>query len=100
MRRWVFDVTAQLNGSSWIPTQDGRLEGRTKSPIYPMFYAQVSRRIKNWDIYLGCENIAGYTQKEPIISGENPYSAAFNSTCIWGPLMGRKVYMGIRFNLY
>ena len=100
MRRWVFDVTAQLNGSSWIPTQDGNLANRKKSPIYPMFYAQVSRRIKNWDIYIGCENIAGFTQENPIISGENPYSAAFNSTCIWGPLMGRKVYLGVRFNLY
>ena len=100
MRRWVFDVTAQLNGGSWIPTQDGNLASRRRSPIYPMFYAQVSRRIKSWDIYLGCENIAGFRQKEPILAVDAPYSTAFNSACIWGPLMGRKIYLGVRFNLY
>lgn len=100
MRRWVFDVTAQLNGHSRIPTQTGVLADAEYSPIYPMFYAQVSRKIKNWDIYIGCENIAGYKQKRPIIATDSPYSTAFNSACVWGPLMGRKVYIGVRFNMY
>ena len=100
MRRWVFDVTAQLNGRSRIPTQNGVLADAEYSPIYPMFYAQISRKIKNWDIYLGCENIAGYKQKRPIIATDSPYSTAFNSACVWGPLMGRKIYIGVRFNLY
>ena len=111
MRKWVFDVTAQLNGSSWLPTQNGDLAARKKSPIYPMFFAQVSRRIKRWEIYLGCENIAGFTQAKwakkhdrpdmmPIIDAEHPYATSFNSSCVWGPLMGRKVYIGVRFNLY
>ena len=100
MRRWVFDVTAQLNGRSRIPTQNGVLADAEYSPIYPMFYAQISRKIKNWDIYLGCENIAGYKQKRPIIATDSPYSTAFNSACVWGPLMGRKIYVGVRFNLY
>ncbi len=111
MRKWVFDVTAQLNGGSWLPTQNGDLSAREKSPIYPMFFAQVSRRIKRWEIYLGCENIAGFTQSKwakkhnrpdmmPIIDPANPYTTSFNSSCVWGPLMGRKIYIGVRFNLY
>ena len=100
MRRWTFDVTAQLNGKSRIPTQTGILADSSYSPIYPMFFAQVTRKIKQWDIYLGCENIAGFRQKDPILSAENPYSTAFNSACVWGPLMGRKIYIGVRFNLY
>ena len=100
MRKWTFDVTAQLNGKSRIPTQTGVLTDSTESPIYPMFFAQVTRKIKMWDIYLGCENIAGYKQQNPILGAANPYSAAFNSSCVWGPLMGRKVYIGVRFNLY
>ena len=100
MRKWTFDVTAQLNGKSRIPTQTGVLTDSTESPIYPMFFAQVTRKIKMWDIYLGCENIAGYKQQNPILGADNPYSAAFNSSCVWGPLMGRKVYIGVRFNLY
>lgn len=100
MRKWIFDVTAQLNGKSRIPTQTGNIEDSTFSPIYPMFFAQVTRKIKMWDIYLGCENIAGFRQENPILGAENPYSPAFNSSCVWGPLMGRKIYIGVRFNLY
>ena len=100
MRKWTFDVTAQLNGKSRIPTQTGNIEDSEFSPIYPMFFAQVTRKIKMWDIYLGCENIAGFRQDNPILGSDNPYSPAFNSACVWGPLMGRKIYIGIRFNLY
>ena len=100
MRKWTFDVTAQLNGKSRIPTQTGVLTDSTESPIYPMFFAQVTRKIKMWDIYLGCENIAGYKQQNPILGADAPYSSAFNSSCVWGPLMGRKIYIGVRFNLY
>ena len=99
-RRWVFDVTAQLNGSARIPSQTGLLADDQRSPEYPMFYAQVTRKVGKFDLYLGCENIADYRQKEPIVNASNPYSTAFNSMNIWGPLMGRKFYFGLRFNLY
>ena len=99
MRKWTFDVTAQLNGRSRIPQTELDIPS-AYSPVYPMFYAQVSRRIKHWDIYIGCENIGNYTQKHPILHADNPYSWYFNSSLIWGPLMGRKFYIGVRFNLY
>ena len=106
MRKWTFDFTAQLNGPARIPTQTGDLNDDSYSPIYPMLFAQVSRRIKKWEIYVGCENILNFKQKEaehtkgPIISANDPYSADFNSSLIWGPLMGAKAYIGVRFNLY
>jgi hypothetical protein len=100
MRKWTFDFTAQLNGPARIPTQTGKLEDYTLSPIYPMLFAQVSRRIKKWEIYVGCENLLNFKQKNPIIAGDTPYSTAFNSSLVWGPLMGAKAYIGVRFNLY
>ncbi|MBR7169623.1 MAG: TonB-dependent receptor [Alistipes sp.] len=99
-RRWVFDVTAQLNGSARIPSQTGNLADDSHSPEYPMYYAQVTRKVGRFDLYVGCENIADYRQKEPIMNAANPYSSAFNSMNVWGPLMGRKFYFGLRFNLY
>lgn len=99
-RRWVFDVTAQYNGSMRLPTQTGDLADSSYSPAYPMFYAQVSHKIRSTEIYVGCENIANYYQETPIISADNPYSTAFNSSVVWGPLMGRKFYIGLRYNLY
>ncbi len=99
-RRWVFDATAQLNGPSRIPTQNGILADDSHSPSYPMFFAQVSRKLGKFDIYVGCENIADYRQKDPILHASDPYSYEFNSMNVWGPLMGRKFYIGMRWNLY
>ncbi len=99
-RRWVFDVTAQYNGASRLPSQVGDAMSSSYSPAYPMFFAQVSRKIRNIDLYAGCENIANYHQKDPILNAADPFSTGFNSSVVWGPLMGRKFYVGLRFNLY
>ena len=107
-RRWVFDVTAQYNGKCRLPSLDGDLSSVKYSPSYPMLYAQVSYKIKHWDIYVGCENILGYRQNDPILmdgtkieKGADPFAGTgFNSAVVWGPLMGRKFYVGVRFNLY
>lgn len=118
-RRWTFDATFQYNGPSRLPDFDA-VSAATRtpassfnmidtylSPSYPMLFAQVSRKIGKFDIYLGCENILDYTQDDPITvnghkfqPGDNPYDSTFNSSVVWGPLMGRKIYIGMRFNLY
>ena len=97
-RRWVFDFTAQLNGPMRLPALDGNIAAAEYSPIYPMFYGQVSHRVGQWDIYVGCENIFNYMQENPILG--TPFQPDFNSSVVWGPLMGRKFYIGARFNLY
>ncbi|WP_295940359.1 TonB-dependent receptor [uncultured Alistipes sp.] len=99
-RKWVFDATAQLNGRARIPTQTGILTDDKYSPRYPMFFAQVSRKVGKFDIYAGCENIADYRQHDPILNADNWADPRFNSMNVWGPLMGRKFYIGMRFNLY
>ncbi len=104
VRRWVFDVTAQLNGPMRLPELDGNLDkainNPTLSPIYPMFFAQVSYKISNLTIYAGCENIANYKQDKPIVGTDAPYAPGFNSSMVWGPLTGIKGYIGIRLNIY
>ena len=110
VRRWVFDATAQLNGPVRLPELDGDLvkatENPSLSPIYPMFFAQVSYKISNLTLYVGCENIANYVQghkghgQAPILGSEAPFQQGFNSSAVWGPLMGRKFYIGLRLNLY
>ncbi len=99
-RRWVFDVTAQYNGPMRRPSLDGNLEQSVLSPAYPMFYAQVSHKIRDVEVYVGCENILDYMQDDPILNAADPFSPAFNSSSVWGPLMGRKFYIGLRYNLY
>ena len=102
--RWVFDATAQLNGPMRLPELDGDLAKAQSdpelSPIYPMFFAQVSYKISNLTIYAGCENIGNYKQPHPIVGADAPYAPGFNSSMVWGPLTGVKGYVGIRLNIY
>ena len=106
LSRWIFDFTASVNGSSRVydfmkdlRDDDGALlykDGRT--PVYPMLYAQVTRRFKGFDVYLGGENLTGFTQKNVIIG--DPSQVGFDASCVWGPIMGRKVNLGVRMTLW
>lgn len=97
---WTFDATAQYNGPSRIPTMTGDLADSEYSESYPMYYLQVTRKIGRLEVYTGCENIADYKQEVPILGADNPFTTDFNSSVIYAPLMGRKFYLGFRFNLY
>ena len=101
-RRWVFDATVQLNGPSRVPG-DPYAQPATRSwhsPAYFQLFAQVSHKVGRFEFYLGCENILDYRQSDPILHAGQPFTEAFNSLNVWGPLMGRKIYAGLRFNLY
>ena len=108
LNKWIFDFTASLNGSCRVydfmkdlKDADGNLlykNGRT--PVYPMLYAQVTRRFKGWDVYVGAENLTNFRQKNAIIGADNPRQASFDASCIWGPLMGIKAHVGFRFTLW
>ncbi len=98
MNIWTFDFTAQINGPSRLPNF---VESKTGiSPAYPILFAQVTRKFKGVDVYIGGENLTNYKQKNPIIEAENPFSDKFNASTVWGPIMGIKIYAGMRFTLW
>lgn len=98
-RKWVFDFTSQLNGPSRIPWLNGYNSERKESPVYPLFFAQITKNTKRVDIYAGAENILNYTQQHPVINASNPFSQGFESAFIWGPVIGRKIYIGARIRI-
>lgn len=115
LNKWIFDFTASLNGSCHVynfmedlKDADGNLlyeNGRT--PVYPLLYAQVTRRFKGWDVYIGAENLTNFRQKDVILGGVrdengyvNAFQPSFDASCIWGPLMGIKAHIGFRFTLW
>ncbi|MCD4737077.1 MAG: TonB-dependent receptor [Bacteroidales bacterium] len=100
LERWQFDFTTQLNGNSRLPkTSDLPEEYRKpmESPEYVIINSQITRYFRNWDIYLGVENLTDFRQTDPIIAPDDPYGPYFDSSVVWGPLMGRKFYLGIRY---
>lgn len=115
LNKWIFDFTASLNGSCRVynfmenlKDADGKLlykDGRT--PMYPLLYAQVTRRFKGWDVYIGAENLTNFRQKAVILGSYkdengyvNPFQPSFDASCVWGPLMGIKAHIGFRFTLW
>lgn len=114
LNKWIFDFTASVNGSCRVydfmkdlKDADGNLlykNGRT--PVYPLLYAQVTRRFKGWDVYVGAENLTNFRQKDVVLGSKgsnglvNPLMPSFDASCIWGPLMGIKAHIGFRFTLW
>lgn len=106
--RWIFDFTASLNGPARVYDfmrelrgKDGALlypDGRT--PVYPQLYAQITRRFRGFDIYVGGENLTGFMQMNPIVGADQPFSSNFDAASIWGPLMGAKIYAGFRITIW
>lgn len=86
---WQFDVTGQLNGKGV------RYDYTEYSPYFQL-QAQVTRFFRHFDLYLGGENLTGYKQKDPVISGSNPWSASFDATQVYAPIDGAMVYLGMR----
>ena len=50
-------------------------------------------------VYVGAENLFNYKQPNPIIDASNPRGDNFDGSMVWGPVHGRKIYAGIRFNI-
>ena len=102
--KWKFDATAQWQGQKPLPAAPGFISSDEQelqySPDYFIYNAQVTYLFKNLDIYFGGENLAGFTQNNPIIDSGHPFSATFNASSIWGPISGRKFYAGIRLKIF
>ncbi len=99
LRRWQYDLTLQLNGPGRVPSTQSNPEAYQRADsfdAYPLLNAQISRKFKNFDIYLGAENITNFKQENPIIAADNPFGDNFDASLVWGPLMGRMIYGGIR----
>ena len=96
---WNFDFTVEYNGGGRLPnTSNYPTEYQLPSNFDAFFilYGQITKKFEHFEIYLGSENINNFVQKNPIISANNPFSEYFNSSYIWGPIHGRKIYLGIR----
>jgi len=93
MRKWQFDFTAQFNGPGRLHNGMGDFES------FRIMNAQVSKFFRKWSLYAGCENIGDFMQMHPIIAADATWSKDFDSSKIWGPVHGRKFYLGVRFGI-
>jgi outer membrane cobalamin receptor len=98
LKKWQFDYTAQINGGGRMPDPDlnNPLWETTFAP-FTIMNGQITKYFKTWSVYLGAENLTNFIQQNPIIDVENTESPNFDASMIWGPLHGRKIYLGFRW---
>ena len=92
---WKYDFTCNYVGESRIPEHSKITY--TKSDWFMIFNSQITNSNNNFDLYIGVENLSNYVQENPIISSENPDSVDFDASLIYGPVMGRLFYAGLRY---
>jgi hypothetical protein len=100
LRKWQYDYTLQINGPGRIPsTMANPAEHRLMETFgaYTVTNAQISRYFKNFEVYVGGENLFNFTQPHPVIAASEPFGDHFDGSLVWGPVMGRKIYAGFRF---
>ncbi len=102
--RWKYDLTWQWNGDRRVPNNTpGHLHGESAvlltAPAFSTVYAQVTRQFKKWEWYVGGENLFNFTQSNPIMSASDPFSRYFDATMVWGPIVGRMIYTGMRYKI-
>ena len=103
-KKWMFNFTTQLIGQqrladrSYVPHalfHDHKY--KPFSPRYALLNTSVNRFFNTFEVYGGVENIGNFTQHNAIIAANDPTSIYFDATQVYAPMMGRRIYMGLRW---
>jgi len=97
--RMQFDATVKWNGKQRLPLSHNPLEAQETqfAPSYATLNAQVSKDLgKKWEVYVGGENLTNFRQLNPIMNADNPQNPHFDASMVWGPVVGRMIYSGVR----
>lgn len=100
--KWNFTLTTQYNGQAKLPyTLDNPVEYQLddRSPAYLILHTQILRKFSKWEIYFGAENLANYKQPHPILAADDPFGDYFDSSIVWGPIIGRSINAGVRLKI-
>jgi outer membrane receptor for ferrienterochelin and colicin len=96
--KWKFDLTYNWIGTQRLPNHTELADFNGSSPSYSLINSQITRVYSDkFEIYIGGENIGGYTQSNPIIGGD-PFGVDFDTSLIYAPIHKALFYVGLRFN--
>ncbi|MEK7256703.1 MAG: TonB-dependent receptor, partial [Bacteroidota bacterium] len=99
--KWMFNTNVQYTGKQRFAdahhTPSVLIENfKGDAPAYVLVNAQVTRRFKTFEVYVGGENLTNFTQEHAIVDWENPYGEYFDAMQVWAPLVGARGYVGVR----
>ncbi|SHF79544.1 Outer membrane receptor proteins, mostly Fe transport [Arenibacter palladensis] len=101
--QWRFDYTLHWQGEQRLPntaSNPNNYQFASFSPSYGLMNTQVTRVFsKKFEVYIGGENIANYTQEMAILGSDDPFGPYFDSTILYAPVLGSTYYIGLRYKL-
>ena len=96
--KWKFDFTYNWIGKQRLPSHTELIDFEGYSPNYSLVNSQITRVFSNkFEMYVGGENIGGFTQSNPIVGGY-PFGTDFDTSIVYAPIHGALFYVGLRFN--
>ncbi len=102
---WQFDATWTYRSGGRIPFvaakhslgSDESHDYATSFDGFSIVNLQAQYKFMGIELYVGVENLLDRMQHHPIIDPQNPYGENFDASLVWGPIMGRMYYSGIRW---
>jgi len=101
-RDWLFDTSFLLNGDGRVPSTKENPVEYQRAETFSEFMninAQITKKIDILDLYFGVENLTNFKQSNPIIASDDPFGEYFDASLVWGPIDGRKFYLGVRLSV-
>ena len=101
-KRWGLDYTLVYTGTQLMPTtaqNSAENQFRARSPHFYRMDVQLNHTVGKLNAYIGVENLTGFRQHDLIISPQNPFSGEFDPGFVWGSVLGRVVYVGVRYTV-
>ncbi|MEX0719871.1 MAG: TonB-dependent receptor [Balneolaceae bacterium] len=106
----VFNATYTFTKARFTVDYTGRINGRMMLPEYPdrsrysdVFTEQnlkITKGFKNGlELFAAAKNLLNYTQDDPIIAPDRPFSSDFATDYVFGPIQGRRFLAGISISL-
>ena len=91
------DYTGRMVGAMDLPEYPGY---SSRSERYTEHNLKLSKRISpGIELYGSVKNLLNYTQDNPIVAPERPFSEEFATDRVYGPLQSRRILLGIKYEV-
>jgi len=98
--QWRLDYTLHALGEQRLPDTSSNPEAfqlDAFSKPYSLMNAQITKVFsRNFELYLGGENLTNFRQDNPVLGSQDPFGPYFDTTIVFAPIMGRMFYIGFR----
>lgn len=94
------DWTGTAVGSMRLPEYAAPYTRATRSPTYAVHNLKATVRLAGGlETWLALNNILDFRQGSPLVAPDRPFSDAFDTSYVWGPIRGRQVLVGARWSV-